>query len=266
MREQIAQGMDPWPYEPMGTSRWGDHIDVLLSNAPLSALRKYRTILLVGDVKVEGELKSALTQWVKAGGTLVANAAHFPAPDEALTGAKLTGQSRDGTQSRWLKDGAVYQEPKYQYAVVQLAGAEVLADDGNGAPLITRHRLGEGEVILSTPDHLYAAEDHHRLLSIGERLYDSVMEAQLPAQVQGPTLEWMVNRDARKTVVTLVNNHITEWQGTVVLDKPPWAYQTTEWLVEGSHSVPHQEQGGKVSIPLSVPPYDLRIICLEAIE
>ncbi|MCJ7823152.1 MAG: hypothetical protein MUQ26_08785, partial [Armatimonadetes bacterium] len=175
---------------------------------------------------------------------------------------KLTGQSREGTQSQWLEDAAVYQEPKYQYAVVQLAGAEVLADDGQGAALITRHRLGKGEVILSTPEHLYAAEDH-RLLSIGERLYDSVMEAQLPAQVQGPTLEWMVNRDARKTVVTLVNNHGTEWNGSVLLDNPRQPYQTTEWLLEADRPVAHQEQGGKVSIPLSIPPYDLRIIALE---
>ncbi|MCJ7822852.1 MAG: hypothetical protein MUQ26_07245, partial [Armatimonadetes bacterium] len=152
MRDRMKQGMDPRPYEPMGTSRWGDHIDVLLSNASLTALRKYRTIILVGDVKVEGTLQSALSQWVKEGGTLVANVAHFPAPDEALTGVKLTGQSREASQSRWLQDKSICSEPQFQYAVVQPAGAEVLADDGNGAPLITRHRVGKGEVILSTPD------------------------------------------------------------------------------------------------------------------
>jgi hypothetical protein len=264
LREQLAKGMDPRPYEPMGTSRWGDHIDVLLSNAPLTALRKYRTIILVGDVKVEGELKSALSQWVKEGGTLVANAAHFPAPDEALTGVKLTGQSKVASQSRWLEDATAVREGRYQYPVATLAGAEALADDGNGVPLVTRHRVSKGEVILSLPDHLYAADDHHRLLGVGWRLYNSVMEPQLPAQVEGPPLEWLVNRDARKTVVTLVNNHGSEWQGQVLLDKPRQAYQTTEWLVERDRSVPHQEQGGKVSIPLSVPPYDLRIIALEA--
>jgi hypothetical protein len=261
-REQLAKGMDKRPYEPMGTSRWGDHIDVLLSNASLTALRKYRTIILVGDIAVEGELKSALSQWVKEGGTLVANAAHFPAPDEALTGVKLTGESKEASQSRWLQDGTTFRERRFQYPVATLAGAEVLADDGNGAPLVTRHRVDKGQVILSTPDHLFAAEDHHRLLGVGWRLYDSVMEVQLPAQVKGPPLEWLVNRDARQTVVTLVNNHGTEWEGSVLLDKPRQSYQTTEWLVEGDRAVAHQEQGGKVSIPVRIPPYDLRIIAL----
>lgn len=91
------------------------------------------------------------------------------------------------------------------------------------------------------------------------------MVPQLPAQVNGPTLEWIVNRDDRKTVVTMVNNHGTEWQGTVLLEKPRKAYQTTEWLLEADRTVPHQEQGGKVSIPLSIPPYDLRIIALDLI-
>jgi hypothetical protein len=63
--------------------------------------------------------------------------------------------------------------------------------------------------------------------------------------------------------VTLVNNHASEWQGTVLLDKPRKAYQTVEWLLEADRPVAHQEQGDKVSIPLSIPPYDLRIIALE---
>ena len=248
----------------MSTSRWGDHIDVLLSNAPLSALRKYRTILLVGDVKVEGELKSALTQWVQEGGTLVANIAHVGAGDQALLGVELTGESRDGAQSRWLEDAAVYQEPKYQYAVVKLAGAEVLADDGNGAPLITRHRLGKGEVILSTADHLFAADDHHRLLRIGERLYDSVMNLHLPIEVNGPALEYLVNRGAGRTIVTLVNSSGAEWKGSISMGKPTSPYQTTEWLLDEDRPVQHEERDAKVSIPLSIPPYDLRIIAVES--
>jgi hypothetical protein len=58
----LASGQDPRPWEPMAESRWGDQLDVILSNAPIEVLRKYKVIVTPGSGT------PVLSQWIAEGG------------------------------------------------------------------------------------------------------------------------------------------------------------------------------------------------------
>jgi hypothetical protein len=62
----LAAGQDPRPWEPMAESRWGDQLDVILSNAPIEVLRKYKVIVTPGTVS------PAIAQFVAEGGKHIA--------------------------------------------------------------------------------------------------------------------------------------------------------------------------------------------------
>ncbi|HEV3348470.1 MAG TPA: hypothetical protein VHC93_15355, partial [Methylomirabilota bacterium] len=167
----LASGGDPRPFEPMPSTRWGDTFDVVLNTAPPSALRRYKVIVLLGDVVIDARLRPDLESWVRAGGTLVVNVGQVTSADETLLGVRLGSAERGGTTSRWLSDGAAFTEPPFRYKSVAPVAARVLATSGDGAPLITSNAVGAGRVILTTPDHLQTTA-RDRLLDVGARLFD----------------------------------------------------------------------------------------------
>ena len=74
-RRRLRQGYDHRPYEHrcLTASRWGDGFDVLLENCSLEVLRQYPVILMLGRVKLEGDLINKLKKYVKEGGHLIVN-------------------------------------------------------------------------------------------------------------------------------------------------------------------------------------------------
>ena len=262
-RKMLAQGLDPRPYEPMGQTGWGDNLDIILSNASAKALEHYRTIILLGDVRLEGELKDRLRGWVQKGGMLVVTVPQVDTGDAQLLGFAPWGGQGEGSQSRWLLDGAVYEEPAYTYTMVEPTTATVLADTLQGDPLITRNRLGAGEVITVTADHLQS-KDCQQLLSVGARLVDWLQAREALAEVKGPPVEYLVNQEQGKAIVTVVNNSGNVWHGSIVFPMPAGSYRTVEWIAD--EAVPHDESSREVVVPVSVLPYDLKIIALETMD
>jgi len=260
-RKMLAQGLDPRPYEPMGTTRWGDNLDVVLSNASVEALAHYRTIILLGDVRLEGELKDRLRGWVEQGGRLVVSLPQVDAGDAELLGFAPWGGQGEGSRSRWLLDGAVYEEPAYTYTMVEPMTARVLADTLQGDPLITRNKLGTGEVIVVTADHLQST-DCQQLLRIGTRLVDWLLARDALAEVKGPPVEYLVSLGPGKVIVTVVNNSGDTWHGSVVFPRPTGSYRAVEWVAD--EVVSHDETSREAVAAVSIPPYDLKIIALEA--
>ena len=96
-------GADRRAFEPMGKSRWGDNLDVILSNAPPQALDRYKLLVVLGDLKLDSRLRPILRNWVEAGGTLLLNAKQVEPVDEPLLGVKFTGRSREANRSRLAK-------------------------------------------------------------------------------------------------------------------------------------------------------------------
>jgi hypothetical protein len=160
-----------------------------------------------GDVDVSSP---AVEEYVRKGGTLVVNVeAARELPGERL-GVKFTGNTR--LAGEWAPDGGESRATTpYEVVGVELAGATVLAWAMPKVPLITRHQLGEGAVILTlVPRMLGLDERAHPVLPY---LMNGLTAGLLPVEVrltsgEGPRGEVMyqVNRTKDGYLVLLVNN------------------------------------------------------------
>ncbi|HZP35441.1 MAG TPA: hypothetical protein VFE48_03000 [Methylomirabilota bacterium] len=256
----LAAGGDPRPYEPMPFTRWGDTFDVLRTTAPASALGRYRVLVLLGDVTVDGRLRAGLEPWVRAGNTLVVNVRQVSAEDEPLLGVRLGSAERSGSTSRWIADGTTYPERPFRYRVVTPGTARVLATAGDGAPLVTSNPVGSGQVILTTPDHLQTAA-RDGLLEIGVRLLDELQRAHAPAVVSGPGAQYFFAAAPGRLITTIINHSADTWHGTITAPITGPVFAVREYV--GDTAVACTRAGGRVTVPAHVPPYDVRVFAVE---
>jgi hypothetical protein len=258
-QQYLSSGGDPRPYEPMGSTRWGDNNDVILSNASLTTLRQYKVIALLGDLVIDTNLASALQTWVQEGGVLVANTKQVTAATEGLFGVTRTQTTRTATTSTWLEDNTNYTEPAFEYQVVTPGSASVLARSGQDA-VITSNSVGLGRAVLTTPSYLQST-DKSRLLTIGTRLLDSLHSSYLPARVSGPPIEYIVNQAPGKVIVMLVNNTGTTWNGSVVATAQGPVTAVREYLSDTNAT--YSTSGSAVTVSAQVAPYDVRAYAVE---
>jgi hypothetical protein len=256
----LTSGGDPRPYEPMPVTRWGDTFDVVLNTAPAGALRRYKVIVLLGDVVTDARLRQDLQSWVRAGGTLVVNVTQATTADEALLGVRLGGASLGASTSRWLADNTAYPEPPFRYRPVAPVAARVLATAADGAPLITSNAVGAGQVILTTPEHLQTTA-RDRLLDVGVRLLAELSRRQAPAVVSGPGAQYMFSAAPGRLVTTIVNNSGVEWNGAITANIPGAVTAVREYTADTSATC--ARTGPTVTVKGSVPAYDLRIFAIE---
>jgi hypothetical protein len=256
----LASGGDPRPFEPMPFTRWGDTFDVVLNTAPPSALRRYKVIVLLGDVVIDARLRQDLEPWVRAGGTLVVNVRQVTSADETLLGVRLGGADLGGTTSRWLSDRAAFTEPPYRYQSVAPVAARVLATSGDGASLITSNAVGTGRVILTTPDHLQTTA-RDRLLDVGARLFDHLNREHAPAVVSGPAAQYMFSTAPGRLITTIINNSGATWNGAITANIPGAVAAVREYTADTA--APCTRAGSIVTVTGSVPAYDLRIFAIE---
>ncbi|UXI65867.1 hypothetical protein [Tahibacter amnicola] len=259
-RARLAAGEDPRPWEPMGTSRWGDVFDILTTTASTPALVRHRVLALATAQAMTPALRDRVRRFVAAGGVLVINAAQVAPDDASLSGVELTGVTAQSNNSVWLGDGTGFGEPTYRYAKVALQGAAVVARNAAGDPLITRYAIGSGEVYLVTPI-LFQDDARQQILGIVGKLFDVLAARYAPAAVEGPPALYQLNADDRHTTVALYNGAGSVWSGAVRFPRPTGAFRTVEWRSDAS--VPHQVDANTLLVPASVPPYGVRIYALE---
>jgi hypothetical protein len=260
----LAGGGDARPYEPMGSTRYGDNLDILYNNASAASLSKYKTIVLMGSVLIDGGLRPKLVDFMRAGGTLLVNAKQVTSADESFLGVSISSKVGTGAAANWLRDGVVVTERPFTYTRVTPTTATVIASDGevDADALITLNAVGRGQALLTTPHYLQnSAKD--ALLNLGVKLFDTLAAKFAPAKIIGPPVEYIVNRGAGKTLVTLVNNSLSgaAWNGTIEFKKPSGSFTTKEWRTDTV--VSNSVNGDKVSIPALVPAFDLKIYALE---
>jgi hypothetical protein len=260
-RAYLASGGDPRPYEPMPATRWGDNLDVITNAASGEVFGNYKVIVLMGDFTLDSRLRNALRDWVIAGGILVANVAQVTPLDEPLLGVTIPAASlRSGAASRWLPSVTGVTESSYNYRYVVPTTAEVLAVSESSDPLITRRRIGAGEIILTTPDRLQN-KNRDQLLQVGAQLLDGLFLRFSPARVVGPEIEYVISEGPGKLVVTLVNNSATDWSGQVTLRRSNGSSQVFEYL--RNQSVPFTATRRDITVAARVPAFDLRVFALE---
>ncbi len=146
--------------QSMPAGAYGNIFDVLVDRpARAKAILDYPVVWAAGDVDLKG-IRPVLEEYLKRGGTLVLNvtaAAELPA---ALLGMTLTGKTT--TAEEWAVDG---EKPlattPYEVVGVELAHdrVQVLAWASPKVPLVTRHKVGPGAVIVTLVPHLIGQDE-----------------------------------------------------------------------------------------------------------
>jgi len=261
-QQALANGADPRPWEPFGNSAWGEIFDIITNQASLAALQRYQVVVLATGVPVSDTLLNTLTQYVNQGGILVLNAKQMSANSETLAGVHLTGTSASANSETWIPDGSLVSEPSYNYAVVTPTTASLVAQTA-GNPIVTKNLYGAGAVYVTTPDFL-ANASNTAILNVGQKLLNMLQAQFAVVTVSGPPLEYLIDTDGRKIIVTLVNTDITgaTWNGTLSFKQPVSAYSVQEWTSDTS--VASSLQSGQVVVSATVPAFDLRVYVLNA--
>jgi hypothetical protein len=255
----VAGGADPRPWEPMASGKWGETFDVVTNQSGLASLTPYKVVILATGVAMSDALLSTLSQYVTQGGTLVVNALQLSANAQTLAGITLGGRST-ATSETWVPDGSTINENSYNYTIVTPTTATVIARTA-GNPIVTKNLHGSGTVYVTTPD--YMSDTSNNILLVGGKLVDFLQQQFAIATVSptGVGLDYLINRDGNRTIVTLINTDLggATWNGTISFP-PPLSSYSQEWTADTPVSV--SLQAGKVVVSASVPGYAVRVYAL----
>ncbi|MBI4026474.1 MAG: hypothetical protein HY360_15925 [Verrucomicrobia bacterium] len=209
----ILEGMPQAPdVQSMPGGVYGNLFDVLVDRPErAAAIMDYPVLWAAGDVDLGGKLLPLVEDYVKRGGTLVANVEAAKGKlKEDLLGVKF--KNNRSVTDGWLdEEGMSHPAGSYELEQVELAGAKALASASQDLPLITRHQVGEGAVILTlAPRMLGRDERAHPSLPY---LMNGLCAQLLPVEVRladGKRLEgeimYQLNRIKDGWLVTLINN------------------------------------------------------------
>lgn len=250
---------------------FGEVFDVVTTDASADILNSYRAIVLVGQARVDAKLAQSLKQFVEKGGLLFAACEQLTPELWSLAGIADTGELGHDSSFLRASDFYVHRQTAFDYHKVNLTGAEPLYVAGNIAdrrwPVATRHRVGQGSVIVGMPVWMNVKGDPTQMHGVFYEILGMIADELAPVRLYGSGLKVMFNRNAAGWVVTLMNNRnpTIAYPGYrpaarerdtagVVLKARVSSDSATEWITGQSMTV----RDGQVS--LLVPPGEIRII------
>ena len=203
--------------------------------APPYPLEPYRAIVLGGQPELSPQWIKRLTDYVKAGGTLVVNAAQVKNLPGELLGLRLIGETGEAHNARCLSPGEPAQDLKgqiFRYETVELKGAQALITTNSGYPLVTVNKVGKGSVIFSAVRDLLGEDE--RMTPFAAHMFAHVFAEATPVVVRGD-VEYLINRNESGWVITLFNNNgvFKPQQGMAQVDRT--ANVTAEVRLRGAH-------------------------------
>ena len=251
---------------------FGDIFDVLVaSDANADAVAAYNALVVGGRINWTPAWAARLKAYVEKGGTIVVNAAQTKGLGADFLGVRPLGSKAEADDANCLAEG----EPKtdlsgqvYSYERVEPRGAEVLMKTPAGDALVTVNRIGRGRVVFcAVPDMLGLDE---RLVPAAAHMLAHLLAGATPVRVEGDA-EYLVNRNERGWVVTLINNRgvYKPQQGlaqvnrgesvNVTLSLPSTELKSASEWTEDAPLKPTRE-GRFDSVSLEVPPGGVRIV------
>lgn len=261
-RKALADGADPRSWETMSSTRWGESVDVITDRARLETLQRYSVVVLSLSDRGSPELWTDLMEYVRRGGQLVVNADQVPEGGEEFAGVRFTGERHRANAATWTADGSPIAEQPYDYDVAVPESATVVATTSLGHPLVTKRVFGNGTVYVATPDRLLGVEGRG-VLNTGVRLLDQLHRDTAKVVVEGAPIQYLINTDGPRTIVTLINTDATggEWRGTLRFPAPAGPYAVREWTRDTEEAASVRD--GQLSAEVTVPGYGVRVFALE---
>ncbi|MDQ1748969.1 MAG: hypothetical protein QOE71_25, partial [Pseudonocardiales bacterium] len=127
---------------------------------------------------------------------------------------------------------------------------------------IIRHKLGAGSVYLTTADRLLDAEGEGVLTS-GQRLLDQLYAAVATVTVDGPPLQYLVNKVGTSTVVTLINTDDggSTWRGRLRFRTDAASASVQEWTKDTP--VQSSVAAGEVVVDATIPPFGVHMYAMQ---
>jgi hypothetical protein len=189
----------------------GNIFDVLVDRPSRSrAIFDYPVLWAAGDVDLGPAWHKPLEEYMRKGGTLVVNVSAADRLPPAWLGVKLSGKK--AVFEEWTPEGETAQPATpFEVSLAELAGARALAWAGPKVPLLTRHAVGEGALILSlVPNLLGQDERAHPALPF---LLNGLTAGLLPIEVRlakgerpAGEIMYQLNKTKDGFLVMLMNN------------------------------------------------------------
>jgi hypothetical protein len=207
----VVEGLPAAPdVQSMPSGVYGNSFDIFVDRPKrLQALANYPVVWAAGDVDL-GPCLPALEDHLKRGGTLVVNVQSASQVGEKLLGVRVLAKTT--VAEEWAPvGGEARASTPYQVVGAELIGASVLAWASPKTPLVTRHAVGNGAVILTLAPRLLGQDERaHPVLPY---LVNGIMQDLLPVQVRkadggflGGEVMYQVNKTKDGWLVLLVNN------------------------------------------------------------
>jgi hypothetical protein len=251
---------------------FGDIFDVLVaSDANADAIDAYGALVVGGRINWTPAWAERLKAYVQKGGTVVVNAAQSKGLPSDLLGVRLLGATSEADDASCLAQGETKTDLSgqvYRYERVEPRGAEVLMKTPTGDALVTVNRVGRGRVVFcAVPDMLGLDE---RLVPAAAHMLAHLAASATPVRVEGD-IEYLVNRNERGWVVTLINNRgvYKPQQGLARIERGETADVTLEFdssnIARASEWTNDEELkikrvGSNDVVSLEVPPGGVRIV------
>ena len=210
------------------TAPHGEIFDILSPNAPGRPVDPrmfdgYKVLFALGGQRIGPDYARALTDYVRAGGTLLLNVRdlgeHMP---PGFFGVELPGHTLTGEHVLSVDGDASFDEKPFTYSALDLAGAEPLYTC-DGHPVVTRHRHGDGYAILVAAHHMVQAQEEEStqgmlrrpwmkkpVLAFVPHLVERLTAGLTPFEVRRreedmEDLSWLVHRKGDGWLLTLFN-------------------------------------------------------------
>jgi len=270
-----AKKRGDWETYDSVSSPFGDVFDVITNFAPADVVMSYPVIMAVGRVGINDKFAGMLKEYVRSGGAFIINIKQLPKAlsGEDFLGCRITDKRHSAPASYSTIDNSLIREDKpFEFAEINPTSAQTLVccvGTAKALPLVTRNPYGKGAVILTTPDYLKPKGSKNKMLNLFSHLMRRLTDELLPFSLQGD-VEYLINKNARGWVVTLVNNEgVYKYPGRKEIIKPEEAQKATvtfkgkapdvlEWTT--NERLKSEIRDGATIVKVTVPSGEIRIL------
>jgi hypothetical protein len=184
---------------------FGDIFDVVVTAAKHAEIVKtYPVLIAAGDVPLTEEWGKGLSDYVEAGGVLVACADTFTGRGAAMLNLPAGGAGGEAAEMVWKSSGERLPSNMFQFRSIDAGEGEILAATADGKPLAVAFKRGRGKLIyVGIPMGLGINNRPVPLLSL---LMRDLAAGLVPIGVEGD-VEKVYNRlEDSGWLITLLNN------------------------------------------------------------